>query len=150
VGLLLSIISAGAQEKAALPTNSSPQRVEYKSGQVWRTYLGATITILAVEDLSKVGKVVHIRVDNIPVESCGGVDLTTAIPHIALTEKMMQKSAYALEKDNVDLPDSYLDEYREWESKKKHEVLKEPLQTRIQMASFGSGIMICNFLPSQT
>jgi hypothetical protein len=64
---------------------------------------------------------------------------------------MMQKSAYGLEKDNVDLPDSYLNEYRKWESKKKHEVLKEPLQTKIRMASLsGSGIMICNFLASQT
>jgi uridine phosphorylase len=149
--LLLSIISAAdAQEKAAQPTNSQPQRVEFKPGQVWRTVLGATVTILAVEELRKVGKVVHIRVDNIPVGSCGGVHLSTTIPHIALTEKMMQKGAYALEKDYVDLPDSYLDEYRKWETKKKHEVLKELLKTEIEMASLsGSGIMICNFLPSQ-
>jgi hypothetical protein len=144
--LLLSIISAAsAQEQAAQPTNSPPQTVEYKSGQVWRTELGATITILAVD-----GKIVHVRVDNIPVGSCGGVHLTTTIPHIALTEKMMQKSTYGLVKDSVDLPDSYLDEYRNWKSKKKHEMLKVPLRMKIQMVSQSGSGMICNFLPSQT
>jgi hypothetical protein len=149
--LLLIIPAACAQQKTAQPANAAQQTVQFRPGQVWRTELGATITILAVEEVRKVGKVVHLRVDNIPAGSCGEVHFTTAIPHIALAEKMMQKSTYGLVKDNADLPDSYLDEYREWESKKKHEVLKVPLQMKIRTASLSaSAVMICNFLPSET
>ena len=150
--LLLTIVpAAGAQEKST-PQTSSPQHAdEYKPGQMWSTDLGATITVLAVEELHKLGKVVHVRVDRIPLSSCGEVHLTTAIPHIALNEKTMRKSAQNLLKDNVDLPDSYFDEYRKWEANKKHEVLKAPLRQEIYKASLsGAGVMICNFLPSKT
>ena len=78
----------------------------YKTGQVWIMDQGITVTILAIEDVHKVGRVVHVRVDKIPLQSCGEVHLTRAIEHLAVTEKMMLKSGLILSKDNVDLPES--------------------------------------------
>lgn len=149
--LLLTIISVANAQENTPRTNSPTPGDEYRPGQVWSTDLGATITVLAVEDLHKLGKIVHVRIDKIPISSCGKVHLTTAIPHIALTEKAMQKSTRNLVKDNLELPDSYFDEYKKWEANKKHEVLKAPLQREIYKASLsGSGVMICNFLPTET
>ena len=149
---LLTIFQAAGAQEQNTPLASSPQHIdEFKPGQVWSTDLGATITVLSVEEVHKLGKVVHVRVDNIPLSSCGEIHLTTAIPHIALNEKTMRKSAQNLLKDSVDLPESYFDEYKRWEANKKHEVLKAPLRQEIYKASLsGSGVMICNFLPSQT
>ena len=149
--LLTIFPAAGAQEQNTPPADAPQHIDEYKPGQVWSTDLGAMITVLSVEDVHKLGKVVHVRVDNIPLSSCGELHLTTAIPHLALNEKTMQKSAKNLLKHNVDLPESYFDEYKRWEANKKHEVLKAPLRQEIYKASLsGSGVMICNFLPSQT
>lgn len=124
--------------------------MEYKAGQVWKMPFGPTVTILKVEELPKLGKVVHLRVDKVPDGSCGSVQLTKSIEHLALTEKMVRKSALALVNENTDLPDSYLDAYREWEKQKKHEVLKVPIQEAILSVSTLPGPMICNLLPSRT
>jgi len=53
--------------------------------------VGPTVTILEVEDVPKVGKVVHVRIDNVPVSSCGSIQLTTTIEHMALAEKVMRQ-----------------------------------------------------------
>jgi hypothetical protein len=93
---------------------------------------------------------VHVRVDNVPVQSCGGFNLTTTIEHMALSEKMMRKSMIDLVKNNVDLPDSYFDAYRKWEKQKKRELIKVPIQEAIRSVKTLPGPMICNFLPTQT
>jgi hypothetical protein len=123
---------------------------EYEAGQVWKATFGPTVSILKVEELPKFGKVVHVRVDNVPNGSCGSVQLTKSMEHFALTEKMVRKSALDLVKENADLPDSYLDVYREWGKQKKHEVLKVPIQDAILSVSTLPGLMICNLLPSRT
>jgi len=148
--LLLSLLpTASPQEKVGQPND--PQKiVEYKAGQVWKTPFGPTVTILKVEELSKLGKVVHVRVDKVPDGSCGSVQFTKSIEHLALTEKMMRKSALDLVNENTDLPDSYLDAYREWEKQKKHVVLKLPIQEAILSVSTFPGPMICNLLPTRT
>ena len=78
------------------------------------------------------------------------VRLTKSIEHLALTEKMLRKSALDLVNENTALPDSYLDGYREWEKQKKHEVLKVPIQEAILSVSTLPGPMICNLLPTRT
>jgi hypothetical protein len=148
-GLLLSnlpkIIS---QESAGQPNDSRSKVIEYKSGQIWTTAFGPTITILKVEDLPKLGKVVHIRVDDIPNGGCGSDHLlTSSIEHLAVTEKMVRKSVIDLANEKADLPDSYLDAYREWANQKKHEVLKKPLRYAILSITSTGPPMICNFLP---
>ena len=130
--------------------NSSLKTVEYRPGQVWITDQGITVTILAIEDAHRVGKVVHVRIDKIPFQSCGDIHLTRAIEHLALTEKMMRKSGLVLSKDNVVLPESSIDAYRKWEERKKHEVVKVPIQKAILTEGNELGPMICNFVPSET
>lgn len=146
--LTLAVVSwallAGAQKSTG--TNV----IVYKAGQVWH-YVGGdeTITVLKVEDLPKIGRVIHVRVDNVPVPACPGFHLTRNIEHIALSEKMMRKSTADLERENEELPDSYFDEYRQWQKLKKPEVLKSQTVTDVigRTADFP---LICNFLPART
>ena len=124
--------------------------IDYKAGQVWR-YAGGdvTITVLKVDDLPKIGRVIHVRIDNVPVQACAGIHLTRTIEHIALTEKMMRKSSGDLAKDNAELPDSYLDGYRQWQEHKKPEVLKS--QTVADVIRRTNDLpLIRNFLPAKT
>jgi propanediol utilization protein len=111
---------------------------------------GITVTILAIEDVRRVGTVVHVRVDKIPWQRCGDVQLTRAIEHLAVTKDMMLKSGLVLSRDNVDLPESSIEAYRKWEGQKKHAVAKVPLKKAIFDEGAISGPMICNFVPSQT
>lgn len=128
---------------------SNPNPVVYKPGQVWTMNQGITVTILAVEDVHRVGKVIHVRVDKIPWQSCGDVHLTRAIEHLAVTEKMMLKSALVPTDNHADLPESSVEAYRNWQTQKKHEIAKVPLQKAILNESIVPP-MICNFVPSQT
>lgn len=148
-GLFFSVVStATAQQKGGQPNNSNA--VEYQPGQVWNTDQGANVTILLVETDRKGDKVVHVRIDNVPVQSCGGFHLTTTIEHMALSEKMIRKSVIKLTKNNVGLPDAYFDAYRKWEKQKKHDLTKVPLQEAILSVSNLPGPMICNFRPNET
>lgn len=135
-----------------LIASSVPQlaaKTSYKPGQVWAMSQGITVTVLAVENVHRVGKVVHVRIDKIPWQRCGNVRLTRAIDHLAVTEKVMRKSDLALVTDSVDLPQSSIDAYREGETKKKHEIVKIPLQKALGRDDL-TPPMICNFTPSQT
>src|SRR5215469_12387478 len=111
--------------------NANSKTADYKAGQVWTMGRDITVTILAIEDVHKVGKVVHVRIDKISLQSCGNVHLTRTIDQLAVTEKMMLKSGLVLSKDNVDLPESSVEAYRKWEEQKKHQVAKVPLQEAI-------------------
>ncbi len=146
--LLLASFSTGMAQSRT--ENSNLNSVEYKTGQLWTTGQGITVTVLAIEDVHRVGKVVHVRIDKIPYQSCGDIHLTRAIDHIALTEKMMRQSELVLSKDNIELPESSIDAYRTWEEQKKHQVLKVSIQKAILTEGDAMGPMICNFVPSQT
>jgi|GEM_PF-3360033 len=149
--VFLSLIPiASAQQNASQAKEFQSKIVEYKPGQVWETGSGPTVTVLKVEELPKFGKVVHVRVDNVPNGSCGAVQLTKSINHLALTDKMMRRSEIYFVKEDSNLPESYFDAYREWEKQKKHKVLEVPIQKAILSASTLPGPMICNFLPGQT
>lgn len=143
--LAASLPGVSAQTKNNGP---NPKSVEYRPGQVWTMNQNITITILAVEDVHRVGKVIHVRVDKIPWQSCGDVHLTRAIEHLAVTEKMMLKSALVLAKDNAELPTSSVEAYQKWQTQKKHEIAKVPLQKAI-LDEGSVPPMICNFVPSQ-
>jgi len=145
--LLASLSRVTAQTQS---NGSDLQSVDYKPGQVWTMNPGIIVTILAVEDVHGSGKVVHVRVDKIPWQSCGDVHLTRAIEHLAVTQKMMLKGGRVLSKDNIELPASSIDAYRKWQGQKKHEITKVPLQKAILGEGSPLGPMICNFVPSQT
>jgi hypothetical protein len=148
IGSVLFLASLPGVTAQSQSNDSHPKTVEYKPGQVWTINQGVAITILAVEDVHKVGKVVHVRIDKIPLQSCGDIHLTRTIEHLAITEKMMQKSGLDLLQDKVDLPESSVDAYRNWEEQKKHEITKLPIQKAILSVGSIPGPMICNFVPS--
>jgi hypothetical protein len=96
ISLVAGVPRIIAQSQSDNPASAS---ASYQPGQVWTVSQGITVTILAIEDAHGVGKVVHVTVDKIPWQNCGDVQLTRAIEHLAITEKMMQKSGLALLKD---------------------------------------------------
>src|SRR5258708_888931 len=136
---------------AAQSAPPQPVPVEYKTWQSWRNANsnGPIITVLKVEDLPKIGRVIHVRVDDIPVPGCAGIHLTNSIDHIAVTEKMMRKSVHDLLRLDTDLPDSYFEGYREWQKQKKPQIMKDKtISDVIRMKA--DAPLICNFLPSKT
>jgi len=150
LGVLL-LLGSLPRVRAQTQTNGSDlQSVDYKPGQVWTMSQGIIVTILALEDVHGAGKVVHVRVDKIPWQGCGGAQLTRAIEHLAVTQKMIRKSGLVLSKDNVELPESSIEAYRKWQGQKKHEITKVPLQKAILVQGSVPGPMICNFVPNRT
>ena len=145
VAIALTPVSGFGQDSA-----EQRGRIEYKAGQVWQ-YVGgeATITVLKVDDPPKFGRVIHVRVDNVPVPACAGLHLTRTIEHVALTEKMMRMSSGSLVRENADLPDSYFEGYRLWQKQKKPEVLKSQTMTDV-IRRTADLPLICNFLPAET
>jgi hypothetical protein len=144
--IAVSLSTAGQSKTDGTP----PKPIVFKLGQVWTMDQGITVTILAVEDIHKVGKVVHVRLDNIPWQSCGNFHLTRAIEHIAVTEQMLVNSGLVSSKQNVSLPQSSIEAYRKWQGQKKHEIVKAPLPVLIREQGTAPGPMICNMLPGQT
>jgi len=74
----------------ALPAQSqsdgrNPRATDYKLGQVWTMKQGITVTILAIEDVPKVGRVVHVRVDKIPGQSFTAI-FNRCLPEMARAE----------------------------------------------------------------
>jgi hypothetical protein len=62
--LLTASLSLMAQNQ---PGKINPANVsDFELGQVWTMQEGMTVTILAIEDVHKAGKIVHVRVDGIP------------------------------------------------------------------------------------
>jgi len=150
LGVLLLAASLPRVTAQSQTDVSGLKAVDYKPGQVWTMSQGITVTVLAVEDVHKVGKVVHVRIDKIPWQDCGDVHLTRAIEHLAVTEKMMLKSGLVLSKDSIDLTESSVEAYRKWEGQKKHEITKVPLQKAILGEGSLPAPTICNFVPSKT
>jgi len=144
--LLAAFSNAAAQDNSA----GAAGPPAYKIGQVWTNRQALTVTILAIEDVRKVGRIVHVRIDRIPVQTCGNLQLTRSIEYLAVTEKMMRASGLDLLKDNVDLPESSIEAFRTWQLNKKHEIAKVPIQKAILPSGPQIGPMICNFIPGQT
>jgi hypothetical protein len=107
VGLALVLNAVPSCAQVGPTSTAAPG---YKAGQVWKykTASGvddSTLVILKV-DTDEKSNLIHIRIDGIPLPSCGGLRLTTSIEHLAVTEKALRKSTTQLLKDNVPLPDN--------------------------------------------
>jgi hypothetical protein len=125
-------------------STAQSRAVEYKAGQVWTTQYGPTVvTILKVENLPKVGKVVHVRIDKVLMFRCEGLEPSSVIQHLAFQEKMLRGGLVSLVKKNSDLPDSYFTEYQKWEQQQDHVPLNVPIQQIIRDAAL-PGPIICN------
>jgi len=143
---IVAVIAAAASTASAQSPDGK-DKPDYKAGQVWLSVGGETITVLKVDDAHRIGHVIHIRVDNVPVPACQGIHLTRTIDHIALTEKMMRKSSAALIEETTELPDAYFDAYRAWQKQKSPIILKDQtvadaIRRTLEMP------LICNFVPA--
>ena len=144
--LFVSVRPVASQIQAGISTPPA-----YQPGQVWTFDHDISVTILAVEDVRKFSRVVHVRIDNVPVQSCGDVHLTDLIEHVAVTEKMLLKSGLVFSKDDAALPQSSIDAYAEWKARKKHEIAQTSLRQILpaRYPFWSSGPLICNFIPIQ-
>lgn len=138
--VLLSLSPQSPAQEAA--TAVSP---EYKSGQVWKYNApwaeGSTVIVLKVDTRGSKDTVVHIRIEKVPAQSCGGFHVTTTIEHLAIQEKALRRSTTQLITEHIELPDSYFDAYREWEHARRKEIIKRPLRELSLSPAVG---MICN------
>lgn len=125
------------------PTAAPPA---YTSGQVWKYNAPAwaedsTLVVFKVDSGGSKDTIVHIRIEKVPTQSCGGFHVTTAIEHLAIQEKALRQSTTQLMTDHIELPDSYFDAYREWEHARRKEIIKRPLRELSLSPAVG---MICN------
>lgn len=148
MGALLLV--ASVQLNGQTQHGALPKTIDYKLGQVWTMSDGISVIIVAIDDVRKIGRVVHVRIDNIPWQSCGDIHLTRTIDHLAVTEKMLRDSGMPLSKENADLPGSSIEAYRRWQHEKKHEIAKVPLPVVIRTQGYVPAPIICNFVPNQT
>jgi hypothetical protein len=143
LALVFNAVPGCAQVRSASTT--AP---EYKAGQVWKYKTAASVDdsvliILKVETGGKKDNLVHIRIDGMPLPSCGGFHLTTSIEHLAVTEKALRKTTTQLLKESVALPDNYFIAYNEWRSNRHREVIQRPLSEVVLPAP--PGMLICNW-----
>jgi len=92
------------------------QKHDFSPGQVWTFHLdsgepAATLTILKVETLEKIGEVVHISVS--AVRMPGGV---TSIGHLPMSRDALERSVVKLVRTENGPPD--LGGYETWKSAK--------------------------------
>ncbi len=83
------------------PASTSIVDSTYSPGQVWsynprEGESEATLTILKVEALPKVGTLVHIRVDGVRLKSCSGAPDLTAVAHAPFTREALNRSVRRL------------------------------------------------------
>jgi hypothetical protein len=151
IGLLLLLTSLGLQGQSR-PDGTIQKTIDYKLGQVWTMDRGITITILAIEDGRKAGKIVHVRVDKIPWQSCGEIHLTRMIEHVAVTEKIMLMSGLVFSQEDVALPQSSIEALRMWQGQKqkKRQIWKAPLPALIQAQGYVPGPISCDSFPRPT
>jgi hypothetical protein len=65
---------------------------------------GATITILKIENLPKVGEIVHVRLDGIHLHNCSGGTEPNQIQHAPFTREAIDRSVTKLLKTG-DVPE---------------------------------------------
>jgi hypothetical protein len=90
-----------AAQKKPCPEPSPAIDAKYVPGQVWSYHSrdnepDATITILKVESLPKIGVVLHIRLDGIHLRNCSGGPEPDQIEHAPFTRDAIDRSVVRL------------------------------------------------------
>ncbi len=120
----LCVVTAGAAS-AVVPSPSNrpcPQTTpatdqKFVPGQVWsfksRAFEPkATVTILKIESLPKIGEIIHVRVDGIRLRNCGGGPEPTSIEHAPFTRDAINRSVGELIR--VGAVPAFEDGYENW------------------------------------
>lgn len=111
------ILLGASQNKAPCPQPSTITDTKYAPGQVWsyhnrKTEADATLTVLKVESLPKVGVVVHVRLDGIRLRNCSGGHEPTQIEHAPFTREALDRSVVKLIRTG-EVP-AFQDGYQNW------------------------------------
>ena len=86
---------------APCPEPAASSDPKFAPGQVWtyhsrETEPNATLTLLKVETLPKIGVIVHIRLDGIRLHNCSGGPEPTEIGHAPFTRDALDRSVVTL------------------------------------------------------
>jgi hypothetical protein len=100
---------------------AEPQSVvdpKYSPGQVWsyKTRPGessSTVTILRVENLPKVGVIVHVRIDGVRFKNCTGGPAPTSVEHAPFTKASIDESVIRELRATSRLPE-FEAGYKDW------------------------------------
>src|SRR5262249_9398074 len=89
-------------------------------GQVWSYKsrpgeINSTLTILKIEQYNDLGRVVHIRVDQIQMTNPVKGNVISDIPHLPFKEIAVQKSVTRLVRQSTSLPD-FEEGYKTWKA----------------------------------
>ncbi|HXS12177.1 MAG TPA: hypothetical protein VN734_05705 [Acidobacteriaceae bacterium] len=92
---------APAQSSAPCPEPGAAVDAKFSPGQVWTYYSretepAATITVLKVETLPKIGVIVHIRLDGIRLHNCSSGPEPREIEHAPFTREALDRSVVKL------------------------------------------------------
>ncbi|MGA8938961.1 MAG: hypothetical protein WB439_07340 [Acidobacteriaceae bacterium] len=93
---------------------------KFTVGQVWsfksRDFEpDATLTILKIESLPKVGEIVHVRIDGIRLRNCSGRQEPTSIEHAPFTRDAIDRSVAKLLRTGT-VP-AFEDGYDNWKAR---------------------------------
>jgi hypothetical protein len=109
-----------SQSGRPCPVTAAVSDEKFVPGQVWsfesREFEpDATLTVLKVESMPKVGVIVHVRLDGIRLRNCSGGPEATSIAHAPFTREAVERSVGRIIR-TVAVP-SFEDGYNDW---KKH------------------------------
>ena len=108
----------GRESSAAQP-EASVSAADFHAGQVWRfktrpVEKGATLTVLLVETLPKVGVTVHFRLDFLHLRDPGSPSgFADSIDHLPISGAALARSVTTLVRDSAPLPD-FRDDLETW------------------------------------
>jgi hypothetical protein len=116
--LALLVQSATAQEKPRqCPTPEVAKDSKFVPGQIWayktrKKEESSTLTILKVEEIPKLGTIIHIRVDKIRLRNCTGGPEPDKFEHMPFTRDAVERSVTKMIREG-DIPD-FREGYDEW------------------------------------
>ena len=111
-------LNAAEAQTRSCATPERTSDAEFHEGQVWsyRSRSGeeaSTLTVLRVENVGKIGVVIHVRIDNIRLGNYMGGPAPTSIAHAPFTKAALSQSVTRLLGSLPTLPD-YMDGYKDW------------------------------------
>jgi hypothetical protein len=114
LAILFTMICAGKDKGASLKVLHDEK---YKPGQVWTYKTRAneqesTLTILRVEEMPDKKRIVHIRVDHIPLTNCTGGRAPDTFEHMPFSKEALNESVIEVVRTGT-VPD-FRSGYSEW------------------------------------
>ncbi len=122
LGLTLAPVGSAAgrlQRDRPCPVTSPASDTKFVPGQVW-SFKGrefepdATVTILKIETMPKIGRIIHVRLDGIRLRNCAAGSELTSLKHAPFTRDAIERSVGTLLRTG-DVP-AFEDGYAYWKA----------------------------------